>query len=662
MREAMIGAMTLFLAVSAAAAVRLPAIFSDHAVLAKKAAVPVFGYADPGEKVTVSLPGQVRTTAADATGFWRVELDLSAAPAGPFELRVNDKVVRDVVAGGVFLASGQSNMALRLSRTLDCAAIARKPRDPRIRTFEVSRRSMSRPQTPDKLRGRWIIAAPDTVGDFSAVAYHFAAAVSSAAGIPVGVIHSSVGGTPIESWISAETIGKFPNASRVGRERLRLFYAYPEDFKAFAAAFAVWEEKFHRTAPPEKPLAPDTPWTRLDRRDFPGNGVIRLKTQVDIPPTSARKGFSIDLGGFRYPSVFRLDGQTILDNRLPALRRENYVSARVPGGKFAPGLHELTIRVHASREARLRLPSALRIAGREAASEWSIWREYDFGPLSAAARKALPADPGARIRPETLWSYLYNGMIHPLAPYALTGIIWYQGESNVERAWEYGKLFPALITSWRELFHDPELPFYFCLLAPYRAKTADAGAEGDYGRLRHAQMRALALPRTGMAVLTDAGEASDIHPADKRTPGTRLAALVLHDVCGRNIPSRSPTATHAECRNGVVTVHFTDTYGGLVAAPLPPTCWLERRKNLFAPLRRNSPDTEVEGFALADADGNWFWADRAVISGDTVAVSSARVPHPVKIRYGWGDNPTANLVNRAKFPAAPLLLFTREKK
>ena len=659
-----LGILALTLTASVGAAVRLPAVFSDHAVLARKAAVPIFGSADPGEAVRVTFRDQTRTATADAAGFWLVELDLAAAPADPAELRVNDLVVRDVVVGGLFLASGQSNMALRLRRTPDFAAAVRRPRDHRIRCFEVARRPAFHPQSPAHLRGRWVIAAPDAVGDFSALAYHFASAVSSAARTPVGIIHASASGTPIESWLDAAALRAhaFPSTLRLNRERLQLHRKHPEAFAAFHSALSAWEKKFRRACPPPRPVPPNASWARLDSREFPGDGVVRLRTRVKISAAAAKRGFSIDLEGFRFPSVFQLDGKTVLDNRLPALRQEYCVSGRVPGGKFSSGIHELTIRIHASRHGRLRLPARLRLAGQEIASGWSIRRECDFGPLSAAAQKALPNSPGARLRAENLASTLYNGMIHPLAPCALTGIIWYQGESNVERAREYGRLFPALITSWRKLFRDPELPFYFCLLAPFREKSADPAFEGDFARFRHAQMLALQLPRTAMAVLFDTGESCDIRPADKRTPADRLAALVLHEIYRLDRPCYSPVATHAECRNGVVTVHFAHTYGGLVAAPLPAAGRLDRRKNLSARFHRNSPDTEVEGFALAAADGSWHWADRAVISGDTVAVSSARVPHPVKIRYGWGDNPTANLVNRASLPAAPLLLFTREKK
>ena len=204
------------------------------------------------------------------------------------------------------------------------------------------------------------------------------------------------------------------------------------------------------------------------------------------------------------------------------------------------------------------------------------------------------------------------------------------------------------------------LPFYFCQLAAYRDKSPAPDACGTWPALRDAQSHALTLPGTGMAVLTDAGEARDIHPLDKRTPGTRLAKLALQQIYGQNIAVESPTALHAQKNNHTVTVQFSGCQSGLTVHALPEYHYLKRSGNQRKKLLRNSQAAQVEGFALAGADGKWYWADRAEISGDrSVTVSSDRVADPVKIRFGWMDNPTVNLYNRAGFPAIPFELSVK---
>ena len=630
------------------AAVRLPAIFSDHAVLAKRAAVPVWGQAAPGEQVTVKFNGQTRTVTAGKDGKFRADLDLSASPAGPFELHVNDKVIRDVAVGEVYLASGQSNMNFRLRSCENISELKTAAANPQIRFFYVERDFSLTPK--DDLNGKWIIFSPKEMGLFSGVAYFFAAGLQQKLNVPVGIIQSTIGGTRIESWMSQQSLKSFPHTSNRGREYLMRHREYPVLYKKFLRDNAAWEKKFNRTDTPHVAPPADAKWIDKPAR-IPGSGIIWLKTTFTISPNAAKKGFALNFKKIFMPTSVWIDGEKVGERVDRAWEWASY-ALNVPGEKFAPGDHTLMLRIHASRSP---VPFRnVKINKSQLKSDWQMYREKKFPNLTNAGKKECPPMPGQPVNPiRQLWSSLYNAMIHPLIPYRLSGVIWYQGESNAKEAWEYGKLFPAMITDWRERFEDKELPFFFCLLAPYRPKNSDPAVAG-WGDLRSAQMQALALPKTGMAVLFDAGETSDIHPLDKATPGKRLAAQALAKVYGQNIPCESPVATHAVKSSNRVTIHFDHTYGALTAAQIPALQHVRKTAGKTAPLIRMSPDTQLEGFALCDRNGKWFWADKAEISGDnTVTVSATAVKNPVKVRYCWSNNPTCNLFNRAGFPAAP---------
>jgi sialate O-acetylesterase len=242
-------------------------------------------------------------------------------------------------------------------------------------------------------------------------------------------------------------------------------------------------------------------------------------------------------------------------------------------------------------------------------------------------------------------------MVAPLIPYAISGVIWYQGESNIGRAWQYRTAFPLLIKDWRRQWGQGDFPFYFCQLANFKEKQAEPG-ESVWAELREAQSATLALPRTGQAVLIDIGESRDIHPRNKKPAGERLAALALANNYEQAIPFSGPVYESSQFADGKAVLHFKHTDGGLVARPLPDTFDVETKIKETAPLIRNSPESELEGFAICGEDKKWGWA-RAMIDGDTVIVWSEKIPSPVAVRYAWADNPTGNLYNGAGLPASP---------
>jgi sialate O-acetylesterase len=242
-------------------------------------------------------------------------------------------------------------------------------------------------------------------------------------------------------------------------------------------------------------------------------------------------------------------------------------------------------------------------------------------------------------------------MVHPIAPYALKGIVWYQGESNVDRAWQYRTTFPLLIKNWRTTWERDDLPFFFCQLPNYQPKQLQPG-ESSWAELREAQSLARKIPHTAEAVLIDLGESLVLHPSNKKDAADRLSRIALSQIYGKDIPHSGPVYQSFKIEDGKIRLSFTYTDGGLIASSLPATYDQDASAGETAPLIRNSPDSELEGFAICGKDRKWVWAD-SKIEGSSVVVWSDQVPAPVAVRYAWADNPTCNLSNGSGLPASP---------
>ena len=274
-----------------------------------------------------------------------------------------------------------------------------------------------------------------------------------------------------------------------------------------------------------------------------------------------------------------------------------------------------------------------------------------YPALTEAQRTARPKRPAVRPAENKTPEMLYNGLIYPLLPYAISGAVWYQGCANSGRPDRYPTAIRAMINQWRHDFGS-EFPFYYCQLANYLPKNSDPNNAG-WALIRQGQEGALTLPKTGQAILIDIGEAGDIHPLNKLTAAERLSSVALHDTYGfEDMPFSGPRFVSKSVQDGKLLLTFSHTYGGLVAKPLPATYDVAKTRHETKPLVRNSPDSEVEGFAVCGRDGKWVWAN-AKIDGDKITVWSDAVKDPVKVRYAFQSNPTCNLYNKAGFPAGP---------
>ncbi len=537
--------------------VRLPRIFGDHMVLQRESTLPVWGWADPDEKVTVSVGSVSASTITGPDGKWKVLLGRLADPGTAVELTVigkNTVILHDVLVGDVWVCSGQSNMEFGMTGGIWGDTSAReeipKARDSQLRLFVVPKIAAPKP-APDisgkaeGLKGSWQICTPETLPKlyFSAVAYYFGRDLREATGRPLGLIETCWGGTKAEAWTDLDTL-----KSRAD------FKAYADAAEKFCGEFEQRQQNFPREM--EQFNAKLAQWNEENKE-----ALAASKTSEAQWNEEAKKAMA--------------NGNATLPPK----------------------------------------PN----------------------PLSAP-RPPVPPDQ-IQWAPTTL----YNGMLAPIIPLAVKGAIWYQGESNAdtpEQALTYRTLFPSMISAWRNLWGRGDLPFVFVQIANFNARSP---IPGSWANLREAQLKALGVANTAMAVTIDIGEGEDIHPKDKWDVGRRVALAARHLAYGEAVAFSGPIYKAMDADGQRIRIRFEHAEGGLEIGVPPPH---------FHPGEPRVPATELHGFAIAGKDGVFVPA-KAVIEGETVLVSDASVLQPVAVRYAWADNPSANLYNKAGLPASP---------
>lgn len=624
-------------ATSLHAAVELGSPFSDHMVLQQGKPVPLWGWASPGEEVTATFAGQTVKAKAAADGRWSTFLDPMGASADARLLVVSAPsqpeplVVRDVLVGEVWLCGGQSNMERELGPRggqkplINWEADAANARYPLIRQLYVKQTLALQPQ--EKVQASWSVCSPETAPKFTAVGFYFARELFLSRGVPVGIIHSSWGGTPAEAWASAEGLKPFPEFG----EALAELKSLPVDD---AAVQKHNEEKLepwflrHDPGTAQKWASPDladqawdkvklpAQWEKAEHDGF--DGVVWFRRTFDLPEAWQGK----DL-------VLRLSAVDDLDT--------TWVNGEKVG--FTLGWdHPRAYPVSAKALKKQGNVIAVRVL--DTGGNGGIWREdvpFEIAPADGSGKplvlggewranfavrfsNQLPA-PSVILNNSNAPTVLFNGMIAPLVPYALRGATFYQGESNAGRADQYRRLLPAMIGDWRRLWKEGDFPFLFVQIAPH---------EGMPPEIREAQWLAWkTTPNTAMAVTIDCGDATDIHPANKAPVGQRLALAARALAYGETVAYSGPTFTGADFEGGRATVHFTSAPGGLVAQ-----------------------GGALRGFTLAGADGV-FQPAEARIEGDTVVVTSPQVKNPKAVRYGWAHVADGNLYDGAGLPASP---------
>ncbi|MFP4542172.1 MAG: sialate O-acetylesterase [Opitutales bacterium] len=627
------------LAATLRAELRLPGLLSDGMVVQRDASWTAWGWAEPGEAIELGFAGRAAATTAEADGRWEVELP--ALPAGgPYVLTVRGAeetlTVDNILLGDVWVASGQSNMELPVRRVQDTypEAIATSA-NARIRHFGVPTAYDFDAPHEDVPGGQWLEANPDNVMGFSAVAYFFAREIEARTGVPIGVINSSVGGSPVESWMSEAALQQFP-ASLEEAHRFRDDALIAQIEAENEAINAAWYGRRERE---DLGLQADPPWSAANFQpaeewptmDIPGfwdegseleplHGVVWFRREIEIPEELAGEPALLHLGAIVDADTTYVNGVQVGDTTYmyPPRRYE------VPAGLLVAGANVITIRASATGNRGAFVPdkpyelligdTAIDLTG-----EWS----YQVGMTTE------PIEPTTFIRWKPLG--LYNAMMAPLQAFPIKGVLWYQGESNADTPSDYAVRLETLIEDWRATWGQPDLPFYFVQLANYMEPTTGP-VESGWAELQDQQRRTLAVPHTGMAVANDLGEWNDIHPVRKAEVAHRLALLARRHLYGEeDLVASGPLYAWMSVQQGRAILRFEAIGGGLVA----------HRSGFLG------------GFTVAGEDGV-FHPARAEIVEDTVVVTSTAVPQPVRVRYAWSHNPIeANLYNVAGLPASP---------
>lgn len=667
-------------AATAEAAPTLPAIFSDNMVLQRTTHAPVWGKADPGEKIVVTLGDPKRPLAsavatADTQGQWRVLLDTSKSTDDAMTLNVagtESLTVHNVLVGQVWLCSGQSNMEWNVQNSSDARRQIESANRPQIREFYVPH--TGNPQPTEELTGEWRVASPETVGRFSAVGYFFGRELNDQLKTPIGLIHSSWGGTAAELWTDHATlrsIGDFNGAL----DALEIFRTAPEQAEArFKEATDKWMKQIGidnepgETSPQADEALDDSSWGELTipgsvnqiEPDLDGVVWVRRVVEIDNPTGAAR----LDLGPIDDWDTTYVNGKRV--GRTGAETADAWNKKRsyaIPDGVLKPGRNVIAVRIvdyllggGIGGDAR---DSVLVVGDRRypLAGKWKHHLEMRFTPEQKKLGYQVPIRPD---RSDQVPGRLYNAMLHPFRTYAIAGAIWYQGEANVGREQQYRKLLPAMIGGWRRIWDQQgtplnraeggrDFPFYIVQLANFLEYRADANFESNWAALRDAQtFTARTVPNTGLALAIDIGDARDIHPRNKVDVGRRLALLALRDAYGKQVIASGPQFSGITIDGHRVLVKFDAAADGLKVRP--PNLPREQSDELKQLL---SLETKVRGFAVAGKDGKWSWAKARIIGPATVEVVSDRVPEPVAVRYAWANNPVANLYNSADLPAVP---------
>jgi sialate O-acetylesterase len=629
----------------ARAEVRLPAIISDNMVLQRDTKIAIWGNANAGEPVTVSFAGKTSDTVADGRGLWQVWIGPLKA-GGPFELTVKGATnllsIKNVLVGEVWICSGQSNMEWPLINTDGGDQVVAQAKHPELRLFTVAHNTSPHPLMD--VQGHWSVSTPDEAAQFSAVGYFFGRELQERLKVPVGLIDSSWGGTPAEGWTSREALASAPELKPILDRYESSLNMLPQAKEAYAKTLAQWEEKnlYIDAGNKGEPLGyadPATATTDWSKMDLPQqfetaglliDGAVWFRRSIDLPESWRGKDLVLML-----PPVDDHDITYFNGTKVGATGREtpnSYAVLRkytVPGSLVHPGRNVIAMRVFDSAgEGGFSRGGAMSI-GPGGSETIALRGSWDY----KVERALEPKHPDWGTRPEVAGvnnqndpSVLYNAMIAPLVPFVIRGAIWYQGESNAGRAYQYRTLFPTMIRNWRSAWAR-EFPFYFVQLANWRARKAEPD-ESDWAELREAQMMTLREPQTGMAVAIDIG-GEDLHPRNKLDVGRRLAAWALAATYGQKVVPSGPLFERYTIEGNKVRVSFKHG-GGLKTIDGGP----------------------VKGFAIAGEDRRFVWAD-ARIDGDTVVISSPAVPKPVAVRYGWADNPIVNLYNSAGLPASP---------
>lgn len=627
------------------AKVQLPAIFSDNMVLQQKSSVPFWGTASPGKilKIKSSWNNTTVQTTVEKDGRWKIEVP-TPEYGGPFNIEISDGTkleLHNVLIGEVWLCSGQSNMEMPLAgwgRIQNYEKEIAGANYPDIRLLRVEKSVAFKPTKDLLVRNKgWVTCSPKTISEFSSVAYFFGRNLYQDLHIPIGLIDASWGGTIAEAWTSAGSLKTMPDfkspvaeieqkstnfsnlTAEFKQDSTKWQAQIKEKDKGLSGGKAIWTGNDVSEADWKSIKVPGF-WEETVLPDF--DGVVWLRKTIDIPAEWQNKTLTLALDKIDDSDIAYYNGVEIGYTT-------DYTASRtysIPAKLVKPGKVVITVRI-------LDTGGGGGFYGEDKLMKLSL-SENEFIPLAGTWQykvglnlNELPAAPKTWNDPNQP-TVLYNAMISPIIPFTIKGAIWYQGESNADKAYQYRELFPLLIKDWRKQWAS-DFPFYFVQLANYMP-TLPEPAEAAWAELREAQLQTLHLENTGMAVTIDIGEGKDIHPKNKQEVGRRLSLIARANTYNEKVAFSGPVYDSYRTEQHAIRVTFKQAETGL----------------------KTKDGKALKGFTIAGTDHKFHWAD-AVIEGNEIVVSCKDVENPIAVRYAWASNPVCNLVNGEGLPASP---------
>jgi len=644
-RIIIVGLLLLISVATASSMVILPPCFTSNMVLQQQSQAAIWGKAVPNVQVKVITSWNHKTylLKVPSSGRWELKVGTPVA-GGPYTISFNDgqlKVLENILIGEIWICSGQSNMELPLAgwgKVNDYKAEIAGANFPKIRILTVNRATSDTPIDSFGVKsGGWQICSPQTIAEFSATAFFFGRNLYLDKHVPIGLIHTSWGGTVAEAWTSSGSLKKMPDFASVIVTREKDHAIATKKSEKSSSTLEIWtklmnslDSGYQSNVPVYAATTLETStWKNMqipsywETAGLPGyDGIVWFRKKVIIPASQTGKDLILSLGQVDDNDITWFNGEEVG-------RTEGYTVSRkykIPGKLVKEGENILAVRVTDTGGGGGLYGSASDIQLKGQGGFFiSLAGQWIYKPGISASGKPTPL-PAENPNIPTV---LFNAMINPLIPFTMRGVIWYQGESNTDRAYQYRTLFPAMIQDWRSRWNMGDFPFLYVQLANFMDTSAHP-EESAWAELREAQTKTLALPNTGMAVIIDIGEAKDIHPKNKQDVGYRLSLIARSQVYKEKIEDSGPVMSKMVKAKNKLILSFTHATGGL----------------------RTRDNHELKGFAIAGKDHKYHWAT-AKIAGNRIILSSAEVGQPEAVRYGWANNPVCNLINVKKLPAGP---------
>lgn len=617
--------------------IRLPKLISDGVVLQRNEKVKIWGWASPNEKVNLQFQSKTYSTEADHEGNWSVLLPAQKA-GGPYEMVFqgsNEIKIREVLFGDVWICSGQSNMELPMERVKEkYGEVIKNAKNNNIRQFLVPDKYDFKKEQTDLDSGNWIAANPESILGFSAVAYFFAKEIYEKQHVPIGLINTSLGGSPVEAWMSEDALKAFPKAYAEAQK-----FQDDELIKQIETSDKKRSDDWYTLINAnDKGLSEDKlKWSQADIDDsnweqmqIPGywanesignvNGAVWFRKEIEVPKALVGQPAKLVVG-------------RIVDQDFVYI---NGVLVGTTGYQYPPRRYELkpTILKEGKNTIAIRVINTIGSGGFVMDKPYYLAVGNDTIDLKGEWKYKLGAEMKSLQGPTFIrWKPvgLYNAMIAPLLNFKIKGVLWYQGEANTYNPKEYAKTFPALIHNWRTKWGQGDFPFLFVQLANFMEAYPEP-RESNWAALRQSQLESLSVSNTGMAVTIDVGEWNDIHPLNKEAVGSRLALLARKMVYGeKKIDASGPIPNHSKFKTDKVVISFKNVGSGLMI--------------------RNGND--LKGFSISNDGVNFAWA-KAKIKGNTIVVWKDKISNPTVVRYAWDNNPSnANLYSKEGLPSTP---------